>query len=226
MFDQLKKNSVSSANQLKDNWRVRFYNPEGKGIRVVFVGNSMTLHGVSEEIGWNRCCGMAASSEDKDYVHILMNKISQKQEDAAFCICQVSDWERNYKTGEDTFQFFEEARDFNADVIIARFIENCPAQDFDEELFKEQYSMLLDYLDGESKAKMIITDGFWRHPGDKAINEVANMRKADFVSLGDLGERDEMKAIGLFEHTGVANHPGDLGMQTIAERIWEKIDKI
>lgn len=44
-----------------------------------------------------------------------------------------------------------------------------------------------------------------------------------FVSIVDLGYEDENKALGLFEHPGVAIHPGDKGMQRIAERIIEKL---
>jgi hypothetical protein len=35
-----------------------------------------------------------------------------------------------------------------------------------------------------------------------------------------------MKAIGLFEHEGVANHPGDIGMKNIAERILKELKNL
>ena len=44
-----------------------------------------------------------------------------------------------------------------------------------------------------------------------------------FVSIGDLGDKQENKAIGKFSHEGIAIHPGDLGMARIACRILEKL---
>ena len=55
--------------------------------------------------------------------------------------------------------------------------------------------------------------------GDPAIRALAESRREPLIELGDLGELDEMKAIGLFAHSGVANHPGDRGMLEIAHRI-------
>ncbi|MBE6937715.1 MAG: hypothetical protein E7460_04080 [Ruminococcaceae bacterium] len=223
IYSQMEKNTVDSKDQLKDSACVRFINPDGKGRRVMFVGNSITLHGILPSIGWYNEWGMAASKKENDYVHILMDRINGITPDSRFCICQVAEWERNYKAGETVYSLYENARHFNADMIVVRLIENCPKDGFDPEVFKKEFDALLGFLNKSRKAELILTTGFWRHPGDSTIVEYANERGLPCVELGDLGESDEMKAVGLFEHSGVAAHPGDTGMKTIAERIFGAI---
>ena len=58
------------------------------------------------------------------------------------------------------------------------------------------------------------------------IEELSREKGYPLVRLGDLGQDDKMKAVGLFEHKGVANHPGDLGMENIADRIFEELKKL
>lgn len=224
-MDQIEKNTVSAKKQLKESEYISYMNPDTEGLRVLYVGNSITLHGINENIGWTRLCGMAASSVEKDYVHILSKRISDLKP-ASFCICQNAKWEVNYKNGTDTLSLFEAARDFDADIIILRSIENCPYKDFDAEAFKLNYKALVDYLNKSGKAKIILTTGFWKHTGDSAIKEVAAERNYPCVYLGDLGEDDAMKAAGLFSHDGVAAHPGDKGMQAIADRIFPHIESV
>ena len=221
-FDQLDKNTVDARNQLHGAGPVRFLNPAGKGQKVLVIGNSMLLHGINEPLGWHNECGMAASKPENDYVHRLMGLM----DDPRICICQVSAWERDYKTGQTQLERFREARDFGAQLIVMRAIENCPKQDFDGAVFQAQLEKLLAFLDPEGAARLVLTTGFWRHPGDEAIREFARKFSATLVELGDLGEQDEMKAIGLFAHKGVANHPGDAGMAAMAERIYDAIKRM
>ena len=222
-YSLVKNNTVSPANQLKDTPVVRFYNPLGRGKRIMFVGNSITLHGILPSIGWERECGMAASAPEKDYVHLLMKKTEEISPDGVFCICQVADWEREYFLGEKKHAPYENARLFGADIIVLRFIENCPSDGFDGELFKANLSRLVSFLDPSGKAGVIVTTGFWRHPGDAALTEFAAENNYPCVPLGDLGDRDEMRATGLFAHEGVAAHPGDSGMENIADRIFAEL---
>ena len=154
-----------------------------------------------------------------------MSEIKKENPDAVFCISQVSRWEISYKNPEEIYPIYEDSRNFDADVIIARFVENCRGEGFDEAVFEKEYEDFLKYLSPSGKAKYIITSGFWKHPGDEAIERVAKKLGASFVYLGDLGEMDEMKAIGLFDHAGVAAHPGDKGMAEIARMILEAMNK-
>ena len=222
-MNQIEKNTVSAKGQLKDDICVSFLNRDGAGRRFLLVGNSITHHGIKPEIGWNRECGMAATSVDKDYVHLLYVSISKKEPDAVFCLCQVSGWERTYMTGQPDLGLYQAAVDFEADVIVMRCVENCPWVDYDAKIFETEYCKFIDKLNKSGKASVILTSGFWKHPCDSIIEKIAKDRNYPYIYLGDLGQNDKMKAIGLFEHTGVANHPGDEGMKEIAKRIEEKI---
>ena len=193
--------------------------PEEIQVNVLENGNSITLHGIRPEVGWYNVWGMAASRPECDYVHRLERAVLSVAPDAAFGICQVAAWERQYENGEALHESYEAARDFSADIIVFRCIENCTHKGFDGERFKASLDALIRYLDRDGKARLILTTSFWRHPGDEALRAYAAERDCLCIELGDLGEDDAMKAIGLFEHRGVANHPGDLGMEMIAKRI-------
>jgi hypothetical protein len=223
-MSEIEKNTVESKNQLDVNRYVTYENENGSGLRFMFVGNSITLHGPKSDIGWSGNWGMAASSKEKDYVHILIRKIQAVTPDPSFCICQAAEWERNYINGKSVYNFYQKARDYKPNVIIMRIVENCPAlKPGDFEIFKKEYADFLDYLKSDTDAKVILTTGFWRHSADDAIREIARDLNFELCELGDLGEKSEMRADGLFEHSGVAHHPGDKGMQAIAERIFEKL---
>lgn len=221
----LAKNTVKAEKQLGTQDCITFEHENGKGIRVLFVGNSITRHAPKSEIGWENDWGMAASSKEKDYVHLLQKQILQKEPQASFCVCQMAEWERNYKDGEKLLLQFEKARDFRADLIIMRLIENCAVQNFDSVCFRNEYEKLLHYFNPNGNAKVIITSSFWKHPGDEALEMLSKEKIFDYVFLGDLGEQAEMRADGLFAHEGVAMHPGDLGMQTIALRVYGKAEQ-
>ena len=166
---------------------------------------------------------MSASAMKYDYVHLLMDEVLKKDQAAVHRIAQVAQWEWNYKKGHELLSLYQEARDFSADIIIFRLIENCPLDNFDKNVFKLEYKKMIDFFNIDNTANIILTTGFWRHPGDDVIIEIARENDYLLAELGDLGEEESMKAVGLFDHSGVANHPGDEGMKAIAGRIWEKI---
>ncbi len=50
---------------------------EAEAYKILFVGNSITRHGVYRELDWNIEAGMAASSEAMDYVHVTGKRIEE-----------------------------------------------------------------------------------------------------------------------------------------------------
>ena len=219
--DKILKNDVSAQNQTRKKVHlVESNKPAAR--RVLFFGNSITLHAPKPDIGWNHNWGMAASAEEKDYVHLVVKGLRERYGDIAYTIANVGDFEHGYWK-EDALTPFEGVKDFQADTVIFRFGENIRREDLEAHPLFEHLKAFVEYF-AQGAKKVVVTDCFWEYESvGNAFKQLAEENGYAFVSLSDLGYEDENMAIGLFEHKGVAMHPGDLGMQRIAERILKKM---
>lgn len=212
------KNIVPSKGQ---NDRCMFWDINGSP-KVLFVGNSITRHAPKAEIGWFNECGMAASSSENDYVHIIERAVREKYPEASFGILQVADFEREF----DTFDIegkYEEARNYSADLVIMFFGANVP-KTYDEQSsaavsFGGRYEALRNFLDTGKNTKFIHSQGFYiRDKLDSEKAAVAGKYGDVFVKMEDIRALDETH--------GQFNHPGDFGMKMISERFLEYIEKM
>lgn len=216
-----KANTVSSANQLDVNKYVRINAAENPKMKVLFVGNSITRHSPKPDIGWFGDWGMAASAPENDYVHKTVAGLQSKFGDISCCVAQAAEWERRYFEGDKALlEFYTEARDFCADLVIIRIGENISREKNAEIPCKPYFDGMIKFFAANPKAKIILTDCFWNIPPiDQPISEIAAERDYTFCRIGDLEKDERTMAKGLFAHAGVAAHPSDYGMECIANRI-------
>lgn len=221
----IEKNTVSAKSQVRKSHYIECFD-NGSKIKVLFLGNSITRHEPKSEIGWENDWGMAASKRENDYVHVAVRLLEEKLGKVNYCIANCGEWEMNYYNDE-LLEDWEEARNFLADIVVVRLGENIfNARDkFEEYPIAPHYAKLIEYFCSNPNAKVIVTGLFWKSPEiEKAIDKVVSEKGYAFAPLNDLGDNEENMAIGKFWHEGVAMHPGDLGMQRIAERIVKAIE--
>lgn len=197
-----------------------------KATRILFVGNSITWHPVKEEIGWLNEWGMAASSKDNDFVHLLIKKAHDSGFSAEFKIAWAVAWEREYWDAIHLVAF-KEFLNFKPDIIVVKIGENsAPAKNV-EYPYKKYYEKLLDYLNPQEKSKIIVCTGFWKRGViDDAVRLVAAERNYPMVELNHLDEDPKLKAYDIYGHEGPGHHPGDKGMAAIADEIFVKLKEI
>lgn len=214
------KNDVPATGQLKDSDCVSFNLTENADIKIAFLGNSITRHGKAENLGWYGDWGMAASCRENDYVHILVNRLERDGKRVSYCVANLSSWESTRDTSLLESRYAS-VRAFKADIVVVRLGENARLVEFLDE-FKSCYRKMAEYFaDG---ATVVLTDLFWEYgPFDSFVKSFAEEKGYLFATIHDLGNDDGMKAVGKFEHSGVAAHPGDKGMAEIAERIYKAI---
>lgn len=218
----LQENIVPATEQNAANFYV--HTPNAKGKRFLFVGNSITKHGIKPSIGWTRDCGMAASAPGKDYVHLLELKILQKIPDACFAILQVAEYERTFlqQTPAQLYAAAPQVKSYAPDVAIFFFGANVPKEydtmEHPEKSFGQAWEDLRRYLD-TGHTTFLHAQGFYIRPVlDAEKAQIAEKYREPLIPMEDIRIREDTH--GLF------NHPNDFGMQCIADRFYTYLEPI
>ncbi len=184
-------------------------------MKILYLGNSITLHSPNADIGWHGNWGMAASAEEKDYVHVLDKLIAETGVPVEHMVRNIADFERNPDTFD--FSYFDELRDWEPDVLVLRITENTPEEKM--EALVPAFEKLIRYFQRDG-LDIYAVGPFWGHDAkENCVKQGAEKTGSTFVTLKALHSTD-YQAIGQFEHAGVAGHPSDKGMKAIAEIIF------
>ncbi len=191
------------------------------GVKIVFIGNSITLHQIAPHLGWHNAWGMAASAEEKDYVHIVSREIEKRAgRKADIRVRSLATFERNFHHYD--YSENQDFIDFEPDYLIIALGENVAELESIEEkhAFREAFKKLLaGFMQKNNPPTAVVRGVFWKNEWkDRMMQEAAEEYGAKFVKA-DFSSDPSMKAIGLFESKGVQAHPGDKGMAAIAQSI-------
>jgi len=196
--------------------------------KVLFLGNSITLHGPAPKIGWSGNWGMAASSQEKDYVHLLLERIAKSAGGKpAVMVKNLADFERGLQDF-DLKEGLKQELAFNAELIIVAIGENASELKTEEAKakFREAFVKLLAELKKHRRPTLVVRSCFWANPAkDQIMKQACQDAGGVFVDNSKLGsdESNFARSERKIEHAGVAGHPGDKGMQAIADSIWSAI---
>lgn len=207
-----------------------------KADKILFLGNSITLHG--PYVAWlpDAHWGMAASEESKDYVHLLAKKIDAKT-GGSLAVAPPDPLPGRWYNGnplpnyngnilnmadifERSFNTWDNARiqnqlDAKPDIVILQVGEN--KENGTDEEFAVALNSLLAALKSASDPQIVITSRILGT--DPAIDKI----KRD-ACAADPDHRVFVDLVGRVSLNPALNHPNDAGMQTIADALFSELE--
>ncbi len=198
--------------------------------KVLFLGNSITLHGPAPQIGWTGNWGMAASTRDKDYVHRLVADIARAAGgEPQVIVRNIADFERGLGAFNIPDTLKEELA-FQPEVIILAIGENAasPKTDLARTEFATAFANLLAELKQHGQPTIFVRSQFWEDTEkDQLMKKASTDAGVIFIDISKLGSdpANFARAERQIDHAGVAGHPGDKGMQALADALWTALKK-
>jgi lysophospholipase L1-like esterase len=195
--------------------------PVPPAYRILVLGNSITYSPANPSVGWNGNWGMAASVADSDFVHVLTKRLKTINPANDVLSKNIAEFENNF----DTYNFdanLKTLRDAKPALIVIRIGENV-TRNTEAALFEQRYKELLNYFKADNPSvKLLAVGSVW--PDREMPTEI--MKKySDFIPLVSMQDDLSNYAFGKFADPGVASHPSDKGMATIANTIFKAVQQ-
>ncbi len=201
--------------------------------RYFAIGNSITVH-APNEVWWDNA-GMAASSADRDFVHLVDAFLSETYGKTACYPFYFYTWEISPGQRAETLSLLDPYLDPDLQLVTIQLGEN--AEDLSD--FGQDFEALIRYVREKApSARILVIDDFWtREDRGQMKREAAAKTGAEFISLEEIRDNPAYQAgVGAtvldaageahtIENADVAAHPGDNAMQYIADRIIEAIGR-
>ena len=194
---------------------------------ILFIGNSITLHPLKDY--WRDERGMASSTKEKDFVHQVVNRAAATC-DVEYSAINYSEWEKMSSDRSRLLYQLDEILAEQYDNIVVQLGENVS----DLRTFGEDLEALICYINKKQpSAQVILVGTFWKNESlDQIKKTVAYNYNLPYIDLGDIQTEEYQAGMGTMvsgyggkmyriDNYFVAVHPGDLGMEVIAERVFE-----
>lgn len=190
------------------------------GERLLAIGNSMTLHSPSQELGWEGQWGMAASARDHDYVGQLIELLrkvhGQRPTPERLNLSALEKASGAFKLPEGLVETASRSK-----YVVVFLGDNVDsASDKQVAVFGRNYSDLLRAIRHPGQV-LACVGTYWTSPVvDQVVAEACTRESGVYVAVGDLREVPGTDASYLHSaRPEVRGHPGDGGMSLIAKRI-------
>jgi hypothetical protein len=207
-------------------------NKQGEPFRILVIGNSLAYSGKAEKYGWMHGSGMAASSISKDFAHLIFTKTENllPGRKISLRVARMIEFERNYERFD--FASVDSLVGYHANIIVFQLGENVSFGKINtQELFESKYITLVNCFKKNNNPLVICTTPFFpsfeKNEIIKKVSLATNSYLADLSHMVLLNEENYVKFERNYpgdrkgwERTGIGIHPGDYGMENIAQQIF------
>ena len=240
-FEELKQTIISQ------NTSIPIYSPDGtkwyisvdnNGVlkanrntfsKLCIIGNSITWHPITDY--WWGTWGMAASVREKDYAHLILERAKKSNPQCTLDYFNFAEWETASTSSARSALLpnLDTHLSVQPDCVIIRLSENIQSAGL--ATLEADYKTLIQYIRAKVPNAKIFSGGSFFKTSDNRddlINAACAAENVSFSYQSQLDIAENRSVIGAqvygddgqwhtVNHTGVASHPGDKGMQAIAD---------